>query len=88
MKRFRSEVELPDDLTHEAEQLAAAVREAGLLALSMFGKPIKNWTKGPSLSPVSEADIAADNLLRERLERDRSGHRLAVRGKRRRSGAA
>ncbi len=67
MKRFRSEVELPDDLTHEAGQLAAAVREAGLLALSMFGKPIRNWTKGPTLSPVSEADIAADNLLRQRL---------------------
>ena len=34
---------------------------------SMFGRPIKTWTKGPTLSPVSEADIAADNLLRERL---------------------
>ena len=64
-----TEVELPrsTDLAHEAKQLAAAVREAGLLALSMFGKPIKNWTKGPTLSPVSEADIAADNLLRARL---------------------
>jgi myo-inositol-1(or 4)-monophosphatase len=67
MKRFRSEVELPRDLQNEAEQLAAAVREAGLLALSMFGKPIRNWTKGPTLSPVSEADIAADDLLRSRL---------------------
>ncbi|HUC51710.1 MAG TPA: 3'(2'),5'-bisphosphate nucleotidase CysQ [Xanthobacteraceae bacterium] len=55
------------DLLHHAERLAAAVREAGQLALSMFGKPIKNWTKGPTLSPVSEVDIAADNLLRERL---------------------
>src|SRR5208283_2104557 len=33
----------------------------------MFGKPIRNWTKGPTLSPVSEADIAADDLLRQRL---------------------
>ena len=66
-EKFRSEVELPRaDLSHETEQLAAAVREAGLLALSMFGKPIKTWTKGPTLSPVSEADIAADNLLRDR----------------------
>jgi myo-inositol-1(or 4)-monophosphatase len=55
------------DLLHHAERLAAAVREAGQLVLSMFGKPIKTWTKGPTLSPVSEADIAADNLLRERL---------------------
>ena len=63
-----TEVELSDsDLARETEGLAAAVREAGQLALSMFGKPIKTWTKGPSLSPVTEADIAADNLLRERL---------------------
>ena len=63
-----TEVELGDpDLMREAEGLAAAVREAGQLALSLFGKPIKTWTKGPSQSPVTEADIAADNLLRERL---------------------
>ncbi len=68
MEQFRSEVERahPDRL-HDAERLAAAVREAGQLALSMFGKPIKTWTKGPSLSPVSAADIAADELLREKL---------------------
>ena len=46
--------------------LAAGVREAGALALSMFGAPLKHWTKGAS-SPVSEADIAVDQLLRERL---------------------
>jgi myo-inositol-1(or 4)-monophosphatase len=50
-----------------AERLAAVVREAGALALSMFQTPIRNWTKGPSLSPVCEADIAVDKLLRERL---------------------
>jgi myo-inositol-1(or 4)-monophosphatase len=33
----------------------------------MFQKPIKNWTKGPTDSPVSEADIAANELLREHL---------------------
>jgi myo-inositol-1(or 4)-monophosphatase len=32
----------------------------------MFGTPVKNWTKGES-SPVSEADIAVDRLLHERL---------------------
>ena len=32
----------------------------------MFGTPLKNWTKGAS-SPVCEADIAVDNLLRARL---------------------
>ena len=50
-----------------AALLEAAVRDAGELALSMFQKPLKNWTKGPSESPVSEADIAVNDLLRERL---------------------
>jgi myo-inositol-1(or 4)-monophosphatase len=54
------------DTAHAAKYLAACVREAGLLALSMFGTPLKSWTKGAS-SPVSEADIAVDSLLRERL---------------------
>jgi myo-inositol-1(or 4)-monophosphatase len=49
-----------------ATRLAACVREAGALALSMFGAPLKSWTKGAS-SPVCEADIAVDRLLRERL---------------------
>jgi myo-inositol-1(or 4)-monophosphatase len=52
---------------HAAAELDAAVREAGNLALSMFGKPIRQWTKGPSSSPVCEADIAVDDLLRRRL---------------------
>ena len=54
------------DTACAAALLAASVREAGLLALSMFGKPLKNWTKGGS-SPVCEADIAVDALLHERL---------------------
>lgn len=54
------------DLARAADRLAASVREAGALALSMFGTPIKNWIKGTS-SPVCEADIAVDQLLRERL---------------------
>src|SRR5215472_11261685 len=36
----------------------------------MFGQPIKTWTKGPSSSPVCEADMAVDVLLRERLTND------------------
>ena len=46
--------------------LAGAVREAGALARSMFRTELKNWTKGAS-SPVSEADIAVNDLLEERL---------------------
>ncbi|MEA2938278.1 MAG: monophosphatase, partial [Alphaproteobacteria bacterium] len=49
-----------------AVRLTAAVREAGDLALKTFRGPVKQWIKGKS-SPVCEADIAVDQLLRERL---------------------
>ena len=55
------------DPVREAQRLEDGVREAGALALSMFRTPVKNWTKGAANSPVSEADIAVDTLLRERL---------------------
>jgi len=54
------------DPANAAAELAACVREAGMLALKMFKSPIKSWTKAGS-SPVSEADIAVDRLLHERL---------------------
>jgi myo-inositol-1(or 4)-monophosphatase len=54
------------DRVRQGERLAAAVREAGALAFSTFQTPLKSWIKGAS-SPVCEADIAVDNLLRERL---------------------
>jgi myo-inositol-1(or 4)-monophosphatase len=47
--------------------LAATVREAGALALTWFKSPVKSWLK-QGHSPVSEADIAVDALLRERLD--------------------
>lgn len=50
----------------ERDLLAAAVRAAGELALKTFRGPVRQWVKGKS-SPVSEADIAVDALLRERL---------------------
>ena len=42
------------------------MREAGALALSLFRTELKNWTKGAS-SPVSEADIAVNDLIEDRL---------------------
>jgi myo-inositol-1(or 4)-monophosphatase len=48
------------------ERLAAAVCEGGAVALKTFRGELKSWTKGAS-SPVSEADLAVDALLRERL---------------------
>jgi myo-inositol-1(or 4)-monophosphatase len=49
-----------------APAFAAAVREGGALARGAFGKPMKTWLKDHS-SPVSEADIAVDDLLKTRL---------------------
>ncbi len=62
-----------DDLSQISAQLEAAVRDAGVLAHSMFGTALKNWTKGPAESPVSEADIAVDDLLRARLTAGNDG---------------
>jgi myo-inositol-1(or 4)-monophosphatase len=53
-------------LARDAELLRDTVREAGELALSLFRTELKNWTKGIS-SPVSEADIAVNELLERRL---------------------
>jgi myo-inositol-1(or 4)-monophosphatase len=53
-------------LAREAELLQSTVREAGALALSLFRTDLRNWTKGAS-SPVSEADIAVNDLLEKRL---------------------
>jgi myo-inositol-1(or 4)-monophosphatase len=50
------------------DDLSAIVREAGAMAAATFRGSFKSWTKGGG-SPVSEADIAVDNFLRERLPR-------------------
>src|SRR6478735_10885940 len=42
------------------------VREAGALGLAMFRTELRKWTKGES-SPVSEADIAVNDLVEQRL---------------------
>jgi myo-inositol-1(or 4)-monophosphatase len=50
----------------ESERLAVALREAGALALKTFRGNVRSWTKGKN-SPVCEADIAVDGLLRGKL---------------------
>jgi len=63
-----------DDLTNrDAVLLREAVQEAGALALSLFRTELKNWTKGGS-SPVSEADIAVNDLLEQRLRSATPGY--------------
>ena len=46
--------------------IEAAVREAGALAVRALETTPKSWSKHGG-SPVSEADIAVDNFLRQRL---------------------
>lgn len=47
--------------------LEALMRDAGNLARATAQRAFKRWTKGPDHSPVSEADIAVNDLLRARL---------------------
>jgi myo-inositol-1(or 4)-monophosphatase len=47
--------------------LAAIMDEAGELARETSRRPFRRWTKGDDNSPVSEGDIAVNDLLRTRL---------------------
>jgi myo-inositol-1(or 4)-monophosphatase len=63
----------PDgDFAGGSRTLAVTLRAAGAIALATFQTPVRSWLKDQS-SPVSEADIAVDNFLRERLAGPRSG---------------
>ncbi len=58
----------PAQATDSDEQLLhAAVREAGALAAGYFAEPARSWTKDDG-TPVSEADLAVDRLLKQRLQ--------------------
>jgi len=56
----------PDEHAADLALLTRAAQEAGELALGYFRKEPKSWLKLGS-SPVSEADMAVDRLLTERL---------------------
>ena len=56
-----------DELRGSHELLVQSVREAGALALTYFRANPKSWEKRAG-DPVSEADIAVNNLLRDRLD--------------------
>lgn len=53
---------MPDDRT----LLIESARTAGAVALDYFGRLVRSWDKSAN-NPVSEADIALDRLLQERL---------------------
>jgi len=55
------------DLHNDALLLNDAVRAAGALAMTYFGKAPKAWNKKGD-TPVSEADIAVNDLLEARLK--------------------
>ena len=55
------------DVANLRAPLEAVMREAGELARATARKPFKRWTKGDDNSPVSEGDIAVNELLRGRL---------------------
>lgn len=52
-----------DDLT----LLTDAAKAAGDIARGFFGRAPETWDKDGGLGPVTEADIAVDNMLRESL---------------------
>jgi myo-inositol-1(or 4)-monophosphatase len=53
-------------LARDHALLVDTVREAGHLARAMFRTELRTWTKGAS-SPVSEADIAVNDLIERKL---------------------
>jgi myo-inositol-1(or 4)-monophosphatase len=55
-----------EDRTLDHALLVAAVREAGVIAMRSFRTDVKTWKKEGG-TPVSEADIAIDQHLKQRL---------------------
>ncbi|WP_102961504.1 3'(2'),5'-bisphosphate nucleotidase CysQ [Mangrovicella endophytica] len=64
---------MASDATAELELITAAAREAAAIAMGFFRRDPKVWWKEGN-SPVSEADFAADNILRETLLGARPGY--------------
>ena len=63
----------PDDAADTLALLEASVREAGAIARGFFGGTYKRWDKSKG-NPVTEADLAVDKFLRERLRAARPGY--------------
>lgn len=61
------ELRADPSLEADLELLTDSAREAGRLAMTFFRRDPRAWTKSGD-SPVTEADIAVDRLLRERLQ--------------------
>ncbi|MEM9633910.1 MAG: 3'(2'),5'-bisphosphate nucleotidase CysQ [Pseudomonadota bacterium] len=69
-----ADTDAPDqDLKQDLQLLEASAREAGALALGYFGRDPETWFKGKG-SPVSEADLAVDRFLAEKLRTARPNY--------------
>ena len=62
-----------DALSQDARLLGDAVRDGGALAMSFLRRDIRKWTK-PDGSQVTEADLAVNDLLADRLRSARPGY--------------
>ena len=58
--------ETPYDLNADLALLVETIREAGALASTLFRQRLRGWNKSDG-SPVSEADLTIDRLLKIRL---------------------
>ena len=56
------------EFAREARHLADVLRDAAQIALKTFRGEVRHWIKGHN-SPVSDADLAVDTFLREKLSR-------------------
>ncbi len=61
------------DTAADLELLVSSVREAGTIARKFFGGTYKSWSKAQG-SPVTEADLAVDRFLNERLREARPAY--------------
>ena len=66
---------MPDasDLDADLALIAEAAREAGHLALEWLERGARRWDKSPN-NPVTEADIACNDLLIRKLRTARPGY--------------
>lgn len=62
-----------ENLSDDLGLLVDAAKAAGALSLDYFGQPVKQWAKDDD-TPVSEADLAVDKLLHDRLRSARPAY--------------
>jgi myo-inositol-1(or 4)-monophosphatase len=63
----------PEDALQDLRLIVEAVTAAGRTAMGLFRAPVGQWLKGDG-SPVSDADIAVDNVLEAALRPARPGY--------------